>query len=248
MTMFKTMKRILTIALGFTMMFTLAACGQNQDNTPAAPGETTGSESNGTDGQTQNGQTVDLSQKGNTHGEVKLEAGDSYAVIAIRDFGDITIKLFPEIAPLAVSTFKKASTDGYYDGLIFHRIIADFMIQGGSPNGDGIGGDPRYPEYDTEPSIYARHLYGSISTANRGEGTNGVQFFIVNKEDGTPHLNNKHTVFGQVVDGFDVLEAVSAVEVQPTNPSLPACDFTNPKSSPVEAVVMESITIHTYEG
>jgi len=153
--------------------------------------------------------------------------------------GQITIKLFPDIAPIAVDTFKKATEAGYYDGKIFHRIIQNFMIQGGSPNGDGMGSDPRWPEYDTEPSEYAKHLYGAISTANRGldedgNGTNGQQFFIVNTQS-TDWLDGKHTVFGHMVDGFDTLDALSGLR-------------TKIGDVPVTEVVIESVTINTFEG
>ena len=169
--------------------------------------------------------------RGNLSGEVTLQEGDTYAVLSIENFGDITMVLFPEIAPMAVENFINLSETGAYEGRIFHRIIRDFMIQGGSPNGDGMG-DPDFPTFDTEPSPYALHLYGALSTANAGPGTNGEQFFIVNTT-ATPWLNGNHTVFGHVVDGFDVLEAVSAVE-------------TEEGDRPVDDIVIAGVTIHTY--
>jgi cyclophilin family peptidyl-prolyl cis-trans isomerase len=164
--------------------------------------------------------------------QVNLRRGDTYAVIDIRGHGEIVVALFPDVAPLAVQNFVDLATSRYYDGKIFHRIIPNFMIQGGSPFGDGRG-DPNFQGFDTEPSSRALHIYGAISTANTGQPrSNGQQFFIVNT-DATPHLNGLHTVFGQVVDGFDVLDAVSRVA-------------TGAADRPVTDVVINRVTIHTF--
>jgi len=148
--------------------------------------------------------------------------------------GEITIKLFPELAPVAVATFIKAAEDGYYSGKIFHRIIEDFMIQGGSPNGDGIGSAPEYEQYDTEPSPHAKHLYGALSTANTGmPKSNGQQFFIVSTQH-TDWLDGKHTVFGHTVDGFDLLDTLGVIKTS--------------NHRPVNQVTIESVTINTFSG
>ena len=116
--------------------------------------------------------------------------------------GDITIELFDEDAPKTVENFKKLAADGFYDGLIFHRIIKDFMIQGGCPQGTGTGG----PGYTFEDEINEhKAVRGSLAMANAGPNTNGSQFFIVTLE-ATPWLDGKHTVFGQVTDGMDVVD------------------------------------------
>jgi cyclophilin family peptidyl-prolyl cis-trans isomerase len=121
--------------------------------------------------------------------------------------GDITIELFDEDAPKTVENFKKLAADGFYDGLIFHRIIKDFMIQGGCPQGTGTGG----PGYTFEDEINShKAVRGSLAMANAGPNTNGSQFFIVTLE-ATPWLDGKHTVFGQVTDGMDVVDKLEAL-------------------------------------
>jgi cyclophilin family peptidyl-prolyl cis-trans isomerase len=121
--------------------------------------------------------------------------------------GDITIELFDEDAPKTVDNFKKLAADGFYDGLIFHRIIKDFMIQGGCPQGTGTGG----PGYTFEDEINShKAVRGSLAMANAGPNTNGSQFFIVTLE-ATPWLDGKHTVFGQVTDGMDVVDKLEGL-------------------------------------
>jgi cyclophilin family peptidyl-prolyl cis-trans isomerase len=123
--------------------------------------------------------------------------------------GDITIELFDEDAPKTVDNFKKLAADGFYDGLIFHRIIKDFMIQGGCPEGTGTGG----PGYTFEDEINDHKVVrGALAMANAGPNTNGSQFFIVTI-DAAPWLDGKHTVFGQVTAGMD---AVDSIEGLPT--------------------------------
>ena len=123
--------------------------------------------------------------------------------------GPIQLELFDEAAPKTVENFRKLSADGFYDGLIFHRVIPDFMIQGGCPQGDGTGG-PGY-EFEDEPNDH-EVVRGALAMANRGPDTNGSQFFIVTTE-AAPWLNGKHTVFGRVTEGMD---AVDAIERTPT--------------------------------
>jgi peptidyl-prolyl cis-trans isomerase B (cyclophilin B) len=121
--------------------------------------------------------------------------------------GDITIELFDEDAPKTVQNFKDLAEKGFYDGLIFHRIIKDFMIQGGCPQGTGTGG----PGYTFEDEINDHKLVrGSLAMANAGPNTNGSQFFIVTLE-ATPWLDGKHTVFGQVTDGMDVVDKLEGL-------------------------------------
>ena len=122
--------------------------------------------------------------------------------------GKITVELFDEDAPKTVANFRKLSDGGFYDGLTFHRIIKDFMIQGGCPQGTGTGG-PGYT-FEDEPNQH-RVVRGALAMANSGPNTNGSQFFLVTAEE-CPWLDGKHTVFGQVVDGLDVLDTLESIE------------------------------------
>ena len=120
------------------------------------------------------------------------------------DRGPIKIELYPDKAPLTVANFVNLAKRGFYDGLNFHRVIADFMIQGGCPEGSGRGG-PGY-RFEDETSNGVRHERGVLSMANAGPNTNGSQFFITHVA--TPWLDGKHTVFGKVVSGLDAVDAV----------------------------------------
>src|ERR1700688_3702546 len=121
--------------------------------------------------------------------------------------GPIVFELFDEEAPKTVENFRKLASDGFYDGLTFHRIIKDFMIQGGCPEGTGTGG----PGYTFEDEINPHKVVrGALAMANAGPNTNGSQFFIVTAEAAS-WLDGKHTVFGQVTDGMDVVDTISAL-------------------------------------
>jgi peptidyl-prolyl cis-trans isomerase B (cyclophilin B) len=140
--------------------------------------------------------------------------------------GDIEIELFPEEAPKTVANFTKLAGEGFYDGIIFHRVIPDFMIQGGCPRGDGTGG----PGYQFEDEFNKhRVVRGALAMANAGPNTNGSQFFIVTAEE-CSWLDGKHTVFGRVATGQDVVDRISAVE-------------RDPRDRPVESVVIESVEL-----
>jgi cyclophilin family peptidyl-prolyl cis-trans isomerase len=140
--------------------------------------------------------------------------------------GAIEVELFDEDAPKTVENFTKLAGDGFYDGLIFHRVIPDFMIQGGCPRGDGTG-DPGY-KFEDEFNDHAI-VRGTLAMANAGPNTNGSQFFIVTA-DATPWLDGKHTAFGQVIAGQDVVDAISAVDRDGAD-------------RPSEPITMESVTI-----
>jgi cyclophilin family peptidyl-prolyl cis-trans isomerase len=140
--------------------------------------------------------------------------------------GVIELELFTDDAPETVANFTKLAGEGYYDGLIFHRVIPDFMIQGGCPLGTGTGG-PGYT-FNDEPNDH-RIVRGTLAMANAGPNTNGSQFFIVTAE-ATPWLDGKHTAFGQVTSGMDVVDAIQAVE-------------RDPRDRPAEDVRMEKVTI-----
>jgi peptidyl-prolyl cis-trans isomerase B (cyclophilin B) len=126
--------------------------------------------------------------------------------------GPVTVELHDDDAPKTVANFRKLAADGFYDGLTFHRVIADFMIQGGCPEGTGTGG----PGYTFEDEINQHKIVrGALAMANAGPNTNGSQFFVVTTE-AAPWLDGKHTVFGRVIDGMD---AVDAIESTPTGPA-----------------------------
>jgi peptidyl-prolyl cis-trans isomerase B (cyclophilin B) len=140
--------------------------------------------------------------------------------------GPITIELFDEDAPKTVENFKKLAADGFYDGLIFHRVIKDFMIQGGCPQGTGTGG----PGYQFEDEFNDHKIVrGALAMANAGPNTNGSQFFLVTIPEAS-WLDGKHTVFGQVTEGMDV---VDKIEGKPTDA----------RDKPAEDVRIESLTI-----
>ena len=122
--------------------------------------------------------------------------------------GAIEFELFDDDAPKTVANFLKLARDGFYDGVIFHRVIPDFMIQGGDPTGTGMGG----PGYQFEDEInHHRIERGALAMANAGPNTNGSQFFIVTAE-ATPWLDGKHTVFGRVTNGMDVVDTIENVD------------------------------------
>ena len=140
--------------------------------------------------------------------------------------GSIEIELYDDDAPTTVENFRKLAGDGFYDGVIFHRVIPDFMIQGGDPTGTGSGG-PGY-QFDDEQNDHGVDR-GVLAMANAGPNTNGSQFFIVTAE-ACPWLNGKHTVFGRVTSGMDVVDAISQVE-------------TGPGDRPREEVRIESVSL-----
>src|SRR4051794_28660185 len=126
----------------------------------------------------------------------------------VTNHGDIKLELFDDEAPKTVRNFRDLAGKGFYDGLIFHRVIKDFMIQGGCPQGTGTGG----PGYTFEDEINDHKVVrGALAMANAGPNTNGSQFFIVTS-DAAPWLDGKHTVFGQVVDGMDVVDRIEGTK------------------------------------
>ena len=190
--------------------------------------------------------------------QVDIEAVEGPLATIKTNHGDMRIKLFPDHAPKTVANFIALSKDGYYDGVIFHRIIKDFMIQGGDPTGTGMGGESIYGEsFEDEFSEELYNVRGALSMANAGPNTNGSQFFIVQnqhlpyskkeiarggwpepiaeiyaEQGGTPHLDRRHTVFGQLADeaSYEVLDAIAGVE-------------TGAMDKPVDDVVIETIEI-----
>jgi peptidyl-prolyl cis-trans isomerase B (cyclophilin B) len=140
--------------------------------------------------------------------------------------GTIGVEFFDEDAPKTVGNFVKLASDGFYDGVIFHRVIPDFMIQGGDPTGTGTGGPGYQFEDEINPNLIVR---GALAMANAGPNTNGSQFFIVTA-DACPWLDGAHTVFGRVTSGMDV---VDAIERSPTDGA----------DRPIDEARIESITV-----
>ena len=189
--------------------------------------------------------------------QLSKEVASNEALVTMNtSMGPIKIKLFPELAPKTVENFLTHAENGYYDGLIFHRVIQDFMIQGGDPTGTGMGGESIYgAEFEDEFSMNLFNLRGALSMANAGPNTNGSQFFIVQAAEppataqqmidggwpkeiaeayaemgGTPHLDQKHTVFGQVIEGLEIVDQMAAVE-------------TGAQDKPVVDITIDSIEI-----
>ena len=141
--------------------------------------------------------------------DMVIDVNKEYVANFETNKGNFKIKLFVADAPKTVNNFVVLSRDGFYNGLTFHRIISDFMIQGGDPSGDGTGG----PGYQFEDEINSHKLVrGTLAMANSGEDTNGSQFFIVTKE-ATDWLDGKHTAFGEVIEGMDIVAEIEKVEV-----------------------------------
>ena len=136
---------------------------------------------------------------------MEIDPQKSYRALIDTSKGMIELELYPEYAPKTVNNFCFLARQGFYDGVVFHRVISNFVIQGGDPTGTGRGG-PGYMFADEVIGNPLKHETGVISMANAGPGTNGSQFFITHSPQ--PHLNGKHTVFGKVVSGQDVVNAI----------------------------------------
>ena len=149
-------------------------------------------------------------QQWSTPPSMQIDPAKSYTATISTDKGDIVIQLFPEYAPNTVNNFVFLAKEGYYNGIIFHRVISNFMVQGGDPSGTGRGG-PGYRFADEFAGNPLTHGTGSLSMANAGPATNGSQFFITHAPQ--PHLNGKHTVFGQVKTGQEVVDAIRQGDV-----------------------------------
>jgi cyclophilin family peptidyl-prolyl cis-trans isomerase len=148
-------------------------------------------------------------------------------VVIETNHGTIECELFMDRTPDTAGNFEKLMEDGFYDGLTFHRIIPEFMIQGGDPKGDGTGG-PGYSIDDEQSALDLKHNYGVLSMANSGPDTGGSQFFIVVDPEGSHHLDGKHAVFGKVTSGMDVAVKIS---------ELPKDE----NDKPLEPVIMERV-------
>lgn len=248
------MKKIFFILMGILLVSGLAACGQSDSpKSEEKPVEKEVTE----DGPENKKETNDQEEETNMYPQLSEEVAANEALVVMNtNHGAIKIKLFPELAPKTVENFLTHAENGYYDGIIFHRVIEDFMIQGGDPTGTGMGGESIFGDtFEDEFNMQLFNLRGALSMANAGPGTNGSQFFIVQNSDapasakqmidggwpeeianayeangGTPHLDQKHTVFGQVVEGMDTVDAIAKVKK-------------GAQDKPVEDVVIESIEI-----
>jgi peptidyl-prolyl cis-trans isomerase B (cyclophilin B) len=142
--------------------------------------------------------------------EMQIDTDKIYQVTIKSNKGDIQLEMYPMHAPKTVNNFIFLAKEGYYNGVRFHRVISDFVIQGGDPTGSGAGG-PGYQFEDELRGNPLRHTRGMMSMANAGPGTNGSQFFITHSAQ--PHLDGKHTVFGKVIEGMDVVDAIRQGDV-----------------------------------
>ncbi|WOV83415.1 peptidylprolyl isomerase [Sporosarcina jeotgali] len=245
-------KKIVMLMLSLAMILVVSACGKQEakEKEPAPEkGETT---------QADEPEKTIPKEDSQMYPQLSNEVAAGEKLITMNTtLGPIKIKLFEEKAPKTVKNFLTHAKDGYYDGLIFHRVIKDFMIQGGDPTGTGMGGESIYGDsFEDEFTMDLFNLNGALSMANAGPNTNGSQFFIVQASNlaganadqlkkggwpeeiadayaergGTPHLDQKHTVFGQVIEGMDVVNKIATVK-------------TGAQDKPVEDVKIESIDI-----
>lgn len=250
----------MTLALlTLLLMLMLAACGQG-DKSKQEQQDKSNASSN--DEIEENGSSKEEDEATNEEAAIMYPqlsnevAANEALVVMNTTMGPIKIKLFPEKAPKTVENFLTHAENGYYNGIIFHRVIKDFMIQGGDPTGTGMGGESIYGDsFEDEFTMDLFNLRGALSMANAGPNTNGSQFFIVQasnppgsaeqlkqggwpeeiaeayeKMGGTPHLDQKHTVFGQVVEGMDVVDKIATAK-------------TDRSDKPSEEISIESIEI-----
>ena len=247
------MKKSMFLLMGILLVIGLAACGQNEEpelKNKAPENQEEAEKDRPKEQKDQEEETIMYPQL------TEEVAANEALVVMNTNHGPIKIKLFPELAPKTVENFLTHAENGYYDGIIFHRVIEDFMIQGGDPTGTGMGGESIFgATFEDEFNMQLFNLRGALSMANAGPGTNGSQFFIVQNSaapasakqmidggwpeeiakayeanGGTPHLDQKHTVFGQVVEGMDNVDAIAKVKK-------------GAQDKPVEDVVIESIDI-----
>lgn len=251
------MKKWMILTVLSLMLLVLASCGKKVTDdvyvTETDQVETTKDQA--TEPDAQEGDSEDL-------GSQPLEqlrqpkTGDTLVTMTT-NYGDMTFLMLNEVAPKAVENFVTHAKEGYYDGLTFHRVIKDFMIQGGDPTGTGAGGESIWgQDFEDEFSLYYFPYGGSLCMANAGANTNGSQFFVVELDQydegtyeamvqggfpesmleayktygGTPWLYGKHTVFGQIIEGMEVVHLIASVE-------------TESGDKPVEPVLIESITV-----
>ncbi|HEM2809581.1 TPA: peptidylprolyl isomerase [Streptococcus suis] len=243
------MKKRLFFALASTILLTACASNSTTSTEQSSSSSSSSTLATTTDTTASSKYAKDLAYAINnpdaSFPQLSSEVAENEAAVKIKTTeGDITIKLYPEQAPLTVENFLTHAKNGYYNGTIFHRVIKDFMIQGGDPLGNGTGGESIWAGKGTtidagygfkdEISAFLYNIRGSLSMANAGAGTNGSQFFInqnttdmssqlasskyptkiveAYKNGGNPNLDGKHTVFGQVIEGMDIVDKIASVE------------------------------------
>ena len=216
------MKRLFILILAFAML--LAGCQKNEDTTTAAPSteketETTTAETTAEE-TTQNPDAVD-----------PMDVETMTAEITVKDYGTIKLELYPSKAPQTVSNFVSLANQGFYDGTIFHRVIEGFMIQGGDPEGTGLGGPGYSIKGEFESNGFEndiKHDRGVISMARKSSPLDsaGSQFFIV--QEAAPHLDGDHAAFGKVVEGMEIVDEIASCE-------------TDANDKPLTDIVIESI-------
>ncbi len=266
----KNIKKGSLIVIMLILTILLTGCGNenttNNNNNNDTTNLTSENNSNSSSNSSSNNNSNDnvdqidfdsVDYKANAEKQVAMpEKGETIAILHIKNYGDIKVKFFKDIAPKAVENFIQHSKDGYYNGLTFHRVINDFMIQGGDPTGTGAGGESIWKEeFEDEFSPELAPYRGALCMANAGANTNGSQFFIEQAgydEDtgkmlvqygypeglveayktygGSMHLFYAHTVFGQVIEGMDIVDKIASTQ-------------TDENDKPVEDVVIESIEI-----
>lgn len=268
------MKKRLFFALASTILLTACASNSNTSTEVSSSSSSSSTLATTTDTTASSKYAKDLAYAINnpdaSFPQLSSEVAENEAAVKIKTTqGDITIKLFPEQAPLTVENFLTHARNGYYNGTIFHRVIKDFMIQGGDPLGNGTGGESIWAGKGTtidagygfkdEISAFLYNIRGSLSMANAGAGTNGSQFFInqnttdmssqlssssypgkiieAYKNGGNPNLDGKHTVFGQVIEGMDIVDKIATVET----------DSSDKPKTDVKIEAIEILKDHTFE-
>ena len=163
---------------------------------------------------------------------MNIDVSKKYTALIKTNMGEMSVELFTEDAPLTVNNFINLSRDGYYDNVIFHRVISGFMIQGGDPSGTGHGDMGKYPGYKFEDELDNQRAYekGILAMANAGPDTNGSQFFIMHVDYPLPY---QYTIFGYVTDGLDVIDKIASVE-------------TGDGDRPVNDVIIETVEVIEY--
>ena len=165
----------------------------------------------------------------NSEHPMTIDVSKNYTALIKTNYGDIKVEFFTNDAPKTVNNFITLSNDGYYDSVIFHRVISGFMIQGGDPSGTGHGEYGKFPGYEFEDELNNQIPYskGILAMANRGPNTNGSQFFIMHVDYPLPY---NYTIFGKVIDGLDVVDKIASVE-------------TDSSDRPLEDVIISSVEI-----
>lgn len=249
------MKKFLYFALASSLL--LAACSSKTDTTASSSEASSTSTETTASGKYAKDLAYAINNPNANFPQLSTDIADNEAAVKIKtSAGDITIKLFPEEAPLAVENFLTHAKEGYYNGIIFHRVINGFMIQGGDPDGKGTGGQSIWSGKDdsidagngfkNEISAFLYNIRGALAMANAGADTNGSQFFInqnpadasgqlssgktpgkiieAYKNGGNPSLDGGYTVFGQVIEGMDVVDKIASSETDASDK--PTSDIT----------------------